>query len=483
MQGATLSPLLYNLYTSQILDYVNIPQVKILQFADDLLLYSENQSLNIAVNSINTALNKLQTYYRIFLKLEISSEKSSVLVFSKDPFAHTVNISYNNDKIPIVNHHKFLGVVVDDKLKFDKHIQYICQNAMKSINVMRSLAGTFWGSDPKTLNMLYKSIVRSHFDYSSLAYMNVNSTLLRKLDVIQNIGLRVISGAMRTTPINSMEVENCIPPLCLRCLQLAERFCLKELANENSVILDRVSYPVEITQSIEASSISTNTLISGLLPEIPTIMSYIKNLTNNNDLLYKLEKHVEFVWVPSHSGITGNEVVDEATRRDHDDDLTDSFKVPFTDYYMQIKIHLKRRWKEYWNYNTEILNKGQWYSEIQRDLPMIPWYNSFKYNNRKFITCINRLHVGHCCVPAHLKRKKIILDDNCTYCSKENADIKHVLFECEMFNIQRLLLASVISDVAEENSLSVPRRPRDLLSYRAFFLPVFKFISNTVEQI
>ncbi|CAF4748070.1 unnamed protein product [Pieris macdunnoughi] len=103
------------------------------------------------------------------------------------------------------------------------------------------------------------------------------------------------------------------------------------------------------------------------------------------DLLYKLEKHVEFVWVPSHSGITSNEVVDEATRRDHDDDLTDSFKVPFTDYYTQIKIHLKRRWKEYWNYNTEILNKGQWYSEIQRDLPMIPWYNSFKYINRKFV--------------------------------------------------------------------------------------------------
>ncbi|CAF4872975.1 unnamed protein product [Pieris macdunnoughi] len=51
----------------------------------------------------------------------------------------------------------------------------------------------------------------------------------------------------------------------------------------------------------------------------------------NNDLLYKLEKHVEFVWVPFHSSITGNEVVDEATRRDQGDDLTDSFKVPFTD--------------------------------------------------------------------------------------------------------------------------------------------------------
>lgn len=49
MQGAILSPLLYNLYTFQILNFVNTSQVKILQFTDDLLLYSENQNLNIAV--------------------------------------------------------------------------------------------------------------------------------------------------------------------------------------------------------------------------------------------------------------------------------------------------------------------------------------------------------------------------------------------------------------------------------------------------
>lgn len=198
------------------------------------------------------------------------------------------------------------------------------------------------------------------------------------------------------------------------------------------------------------------------------------------DMILKLGKNVEFVWVPSHSGIAGNEVVDHVTRRDHDVDLTESFKVPFTDYYHQFKSSSKRMWKEYWDATTE--TKGKWYAELQRNLPTAPWYNSFKYINRKFITCINRLRSGHCLVPAHLNRMKIINDDKCTYCFKENADIKHVIFECETFAIQRLILVSVISDIADENSLSVPRLVQDLLSNPVYFIPVFKFILKTVEK-
>jgi hypothetical protein len=148
--------------------------------------YSTNQNIEIAQNNINNALQQLYCYYHNKLKLDISPEKSSVLIFPKN--ITKIKIMYNHNEIPIVNEHKFLGVIIDNNLKFDKHINYICKKAMGGINIIRHLAGTFWGSDPKTVSMLYKSIVRTHFDYSSLAYLNTNSTLLRKLDVIQNIG-------------------------------------------------------------------------------------------------------------------------------------------------------------------------------------------------------------------------------------------------------------------------------------------------------
>lgn len=627
MQGATLSPLLYNLYTSEIFKYVNTSNINILQFADDLVLYSIDRNIEVACNNINSALNQLSEYYSNKLKLEISSEKSSVLIFSKDMDADTnIMIVYNNKQIPIVKHHKFLGVIIDDKLKFDEHIKYICKNALKGINIIRHLAGTFWGSDPKIVSMLYKSIVRSHFDYSSIAYMNASPTLLRKLDVIQNMGLRLICGAMRSTPINSLEIETCIPPLALRRLQLAERFYLKVVSSDSPLVNKLEVNPI-ISQAISSTPLAASTFLTGILPEMHTIYTYVKNNCNNimkhniwpiykcpfmslvnsnvkyylhdvhnridflefkdnrpnhyllytdgsktnnnvmaayfdpqlhytkcikidnkcsiftaesyaiycalcyvkitvntvNDILivtdsksvlaallnvnitfklnyliydirkvlfelYNMSINVEFVWVPSHSGIYGNEVADSITHLDHDEDHTELMKVPFTDYYHFFSVTTRDLWKQYWDLTLE--TKGKWYAEVQKEIPSKPWHHTFKHTDRKFITTISRMRLGHCLTPAHLNRLRIVSNSRCKECYQDGADLQHIILECRGFNLQRLILASNISGndsdsdgAHNQEQESFPRRVQDLLTNPKYFKPLYNYILNTVEKI
>lgn len=624
MQGATLSPLLYNLYTSEILKYINVPGVKILQFADDLLLYSINQNIDIAKANINKALSQLYSYYHSKLKLEISPEKSSVLIISKNVNSHSkVKITYNNVEIPVAKQHKFLGIIIDDKLKFDQHIKHISSKALNSINLLRHLAGSFWGSDPKVMSMLYKSIVRSHFDYSSVAYMNANSTLLRKLDVIQNMGLRLICGAMRSTPINSLEIETCMPPLTLRRLLLAERFLLKVMTSNDNPLLKKLIIHPEISQSISSNAISASSLVSGALPEMPTIFEHVKDhskdivkndiwpmykipyngiinsfviyldmvhnqfdflqfkdnrpehyfiytdgsktdhnvnaafydpqldftkciklnrvcsiftaecyaiycalqhvnsLVNNvhniliitdsrsvlsalhnvnisfklNYIIYNIRHmiqklfdkfiNVELLWVPSHSGIHGNEVADAAARSDHDEDRSELLKVPFTDYYSLFKELNRQLWKEYWDITLEM--KGRWYAEIQNELPIKPWYHNFKYITRRFITIITRMRMGHCLTPAHLNRIHVINNSRCHHCGTEDADLDHVIFQCPSFNIHRLILVSELSEINdninENERQSVPRCVQELLVNKKYFNALYKYICNTVEKI
>lgn len=622
MQGATSSPLLYNIYTSEILRYVVVPGVNILQFADDLLLYSINQNIDIAMAKINEALSQLYSYYHSKLKLEINPEKSSVLIISKNVNIHrNVKISYNGVEIPVVKQHKFLGVIIDDKLKFDEHVKHICSKALKGINLLRHLAGSFWGSDPKVMSMLYKSIVRSHFDYSSLAYMNASSTLLRKLDVIQNMGLRLICGAMRTTPINSLEVETCIPPLILRRLLLAERFLLKVMSSNDNILLKKLTICSEISQSMASNTISASSLVGGTLPEIPTIFEHVNknskdivinniwplykipyngifnsfaihlntvhnefdflqfkdnrpehyvlytdgsktdhivnaafydpqldftkciklnkicsiftaecyaiycalqhvnslvnnvqnilivsdsrsvlSALNNVNITFKLnyiifnirliilklyDKYikVEFVWVPSHSGIRGNEVADAAACSDHDEDRSELLKVPFTDYYSLYNELNRRFWKEYWDITQE--TKGRWYAGIQNELSTKPWYLNFKYITRRFITVISRMRLGHCLTPAHLNRMHIINNSRCHHCGAEDADLDHVILKCSSFNIQRLILVSELSELNDSDieNESVPRCVQELLRNKKYFIVLYKYICNTVEKI
>ncbi|XP_063897440.1 uncharacterized protein LOC135118711 [Helicoverpa armigera] len=190
--------------------------------------------------------------------------------------------------------------------------------------------------------------------------------------------------------------------------------------------------------------------------------------------------NVEFVWVPSHSGITGNEIADAATHWEHYDDQTELVKVPFSDYHSHIKEINRKLWNDYWTLTLE--NKGKWYADIQKELRRKPWFNNCEYINRRFITTISRMRLGHCLTPAHLNRINVYNDSRCKYCDAEVADLDHIVLKCANFNIQRLILVTEICE-CEEIQQSVPRQVQELLANKKFYKTLYKYICNTVEKI
>ena len=73
------------------------------------------------------------------------------------------------------------------------------------MRILKKLAGTQWGTNLKTLKQVYIGSVRPILKYSPSTFGTAAWTTLQELDKIQNIGLRIISGGMKSTPINEME--------------------------------------------------------------------------------------------------------------------------------------------------------------------------------------------------------------------------------------------------------------------------------------
>ena len=78
---------------------------------------------------------------------------------------------------------------------------------------MRKLAGTKWGANEKILKSVYQGNVRPHLEYGSSSWMTAAKTHHQTSDKVQNQALRIITGAMKSTPIQSMEDITNLPPL------------------------------------------------------------------------------------------------------------------------------------------------------------------------------------------------------------------------------------------------------------------------------
>ena len=93
-------------------------------------------------------------------------------------------------------HIKFLGVIIDNKLKWKEHIDYINGKIAKDIGVMIKARNVF---DKTTLLSIYNSLILPYIGYCIHIWGNAYQTHFQKLHVLQNKILRIIAGVPQET--------------------------------------------------------------------------------------------------------------------------------------------------------------------------------------------------------------------------------------------------------------------------------------------
>ena len=68
------------------------------------------------------------------------------------------------------------------------------------------------GGDRKTLKKFYSAIYKTKMDYGCQLYNTASARRLKKLDSINREGIRIYTGAFRTSPVEVLYVESNDPP-------------------------------------------------------------------------------------------------------------------------------------------------------------------------------------------------------------------------------------------------------------------------------
>ena len=109
--------------------------------------------------------------------------------------------------IDLVQHHRYLGIIFDRSLSWNKHINELVNSMTSKINIIKALSGIEWGADRITLLMLYRNMIRPKITYGCVLYSSANDNTLKPLEVIQNKCLKIAMGAIYCTKTNTLEVE------------------------------------------------------------------------------------------------------------------------------------------------------------------------------------------------------------------------------------------------------------------------------------
>ncbi|GFO15010.1 RNA-directed DNA polymerase from mobile element jockey [Plakobranchus ocellatus] len=150
-----------------------------------------------------------------------SVSKTTCVHFHRQRIYTEPALHLDGQPIPVMGEAKFLGVFFDSKLNFSSHIKYLKKKCLKALNVLRIVGHTDWGADRATLLKLYRTLVRSKLDYSSVIYDCGKKHVLKALDPIHHQGLRIALRAFRTSPIKSLYTKAGEPSLEHRRIKLA----------------------------------------------------------------------------------------------------------------------------------------------------------------------------------------------------------------------------------------------------------------------
>ena len=95
------------------------------------------------------------------------------------------------------------------------HLRSLRLACQSPFDLLCHLSHTTWGANRTTLLRLYLVIVHSKLDYGAHVYCTASPRALRILNPVQNEGLRLATGAFRSSSIAILYAESNFMPLDL----------------------------------------------------------------------------------------------------------------------------------------------------------------------------------------------------------------------------------------------------------------------------
>ena len=201
-QGSILGPLLFLIYINDLTCVSDF--FKPILFADDTNLFCTGRDMLSMVDEINRELDKIYSWLNAN-KLSLNIAKTNFMLFTpKSASRPLLNITIDGQLISEVDHSKFLGVIIDNGLKWSNHINCISNKISKGIGIIIKGRKVF---DQSTLLSLYNTMVYPYLSYCIQVWGSAYKYHLSTIYKLQKKAVRIVAGVKPRTPTKQLFID------------------------------------------------------------------------------------------------------------------------------------------------------------------------------------------------------------------------------------------------------------------------------------
>jgi len=205
-QGSVLGPLLYVLFTA---DLPCTEGCMVATYADDTALLASHEDPDIASKLLQNGLDAIQTWMRKW-KIQANDQKSVHVTFALKR-GNCPPVTLNGNPLPHAENVKYLGMHLDRRLTWKKHILSKRKQLSMKMRGLYWLIGCRSSLTLKNKILLYKSILKPIWTYGIQMWGTACISTINIIERFQAKILRICTGAPWYVPNEVLRQDLVIP--------------------------------------------------------------------------------------------------------------------------------------------------------------------------------------------------------------------------------------------------------------------------------